>query len=102
QSETHSLYILSPTRRSSDLEDELLAVAPWPAFKPELVDAELDLQFLRVKQVVERIRSIRAEYNVPPKTRLRASITARGRDHRKRSEEHTSELQSPCNLVCRL
>src|SRR5256885_12503667 len=31
----------------------------------------------------------------------------RGRDHRPdqgqhRSEEHTSELQSPCNLVCRL
>src|SRR5688500_19457267 len=32
----------------------------------------------------------------------------RGRDRtspgrgRKRSEEHTSELQSPCNLVCRL
>src|SRR2546426_240060 len=23
-------------------------------------------------------------------------------DDRKRSEEHTSELQSPCNLVCRL
>src|SRR5256885_13282695 len=23
-------------------------------------------------------------------------------DLRKRSEEHTSELQSPCNLVCRL
>src|SRR5256885_5027368 len=22
--------------------------------------------------------------------------------HRNRSEEHTSELQSPCNLVCRL
>src|SRR5256885_3044371 len=22
--------------------------------------------------------------------------------HKKRSEEHTSELQSPCNLVCRL
>src|SRR5256885_2893631 len=22
--------------------------------------------------------------------------------HQKRSEEHTSELQSPCNLVCRL
>src|SRR2546426_3543687 len=25
-----------------------------------------------------------------------------GRTHRARSEEHTSELQSPCNLVCRL
>src|SRR5256885_9430376 len=24
------------------------------------------------------------------------------RDHDYRSEEHTSELQSPCNLVCRL
>src|SRR5256885_10629382 len=24
------------------------------------------------------------------------------RGHRARSEEHTSELQSPCNLVCRL
>src|SRR2546426_9013406 len=23
-------------------------------------------------------------------------------DHGERSEEHTSELQSPCNLVCRL
>src|SRR2546426_4085763 len=27
---------------------------------------------------------------------------AKGRDRKKRSEEHTSELQSPCNLVCRL
>src|SRR2546426_7596709 len=26
----------------------------------------------------------------------------RRRDLRDRSEEHTSELQSPCNLVCRL
>src|SRR2546426_3622628 len=25
-----------------------------------------------------------------------------GRGHEHRSEEHTSELQSPCNLVCRL
>src|SRR5256885_8301907 len=25
-----------------------------------------------------------------------------GDQHRARSEEHTSELQSPCNLVCRL
>src|SRR3989454_3238110 len=25
-----------------------------------------------------------------------------GREGRGRSEEHTSELQSPCNLVCRL
>src|SRR2546426_3977369 len=29
-------------------------------------------------------------------------VKSRGRGKRKRSEEHTSELQSPCNLVCRL
>src|SRR3989454_2483448 len=29
-------------------------------------------------------------------------LGARGHDFRFRSEEHTSELQSPCNLVCRL
>src|SRR5688500_19220493 len=30
------------------------------------------------------------------------SSAARARYGRPRSEEHTSELQSPCNLVCRL
>src|SRR2546426_4749032 len=29
-------------------------------------------------------------------------LRCRGRYGKKRSEEHTSELQSPCNLVCRL
>src|SRR5256885_5464772 len=32
----------------------------------------------------------------------RRSVRARAADGRRRSEEHTSELQSPCNLVCRL
>src|SRR5256885_10404490 len=31
-----------------------------------------------------------------------ATVRARGSTVRTRSEEHTSELQSPCNLVCRL
>src|SRR5256885_12041975 len=36
--------------------------------------------------------------------RVRCATTRRdsGRSARTRSEEHTSELQSPCNLVCRL
>src|SRR2546426_1634622 len=35
--------------------------------------------------------------------RVRASRPAEGREgEAMRSEEHTSELQSPCNLVCRL
>src|SRR5256885_6551074 len=31
-----------------------------------------------------------------------AARTAHGEGFLRRSEEHTSELQSPCNLVCRL
>src|SRR5256885_10797449 len=31
-----------------------------------------------------------------------AGARARRRPGQRRSEEHTSELQSPCNLVCRL
>src|SRR5256885_3855235 len=31
-----------------------------------------------------------------------ARMVPRGPASRRRSEEHTSELQSPCNLVCRL
>src|SRR5216683_1900029 len=78
--------------------DELLAAAAWPSFKPELVDSELDLQFLRVKQVVEQIRSIRAEYKVPPKTRLRASITARGRDNQKVFEAESETIRRLAQL----
>src|SRR5256885_5198808 len=38
-----------------------------------------------------------------PQTRCRARHSRRQRLHpRHRSEEHTSEPQSPCNLVCRL
>src|SRR5256885_11063813 len=32
----------------------------------------------------------------------RGRCRVRDRDRQHRSEEHTSELQSPCNLVCRL
>src|SRR2546426_2086463 len=41
----------------------------------------------------------------PTKTRPRPSVWARSANTgpgEARSEEHTSELQSPCNLVCRL
>src|SRR2546426_5507486 len=35
-------------------------------------------------------------------SRRRSPRHALAREHVARSEEHTSELQSPCNLVCRL
>src|SRR6266566_7439209 len=43
----------------------------------------------------------RCDSRSPAPLRPRAEQTARGR-RGARSEEHTSELQSPCNLVCRL
>src|SRR5205807_3121556 len=53
----------------------------------------------------EQLRAIRGRR--PLQGRLRAETQRRSRrEHRawreRRSEEHTSELQSPCNLVCRL
>jgi valyl-tRNA synthetase len=59
---------------------ELLAVAPWPAPRPELDDPRADQEFGRVKIAIEQIRSIRAEYRVTPKTKLKATIVARGGD----------------------
>src|SRR5256885_2997010 len=38
-------------------------------------------------------------YTIPPQSATAAPIHGMARV---RSEEHTSELQSPCNLVCRL
>src|SRR2546426_3475361 len=47
----------------------------------------------------------RARPGAPPPARAPARAQAdvgMGSRMRRRSEEHTSELQSPCNLVCRL
>jgi len=60
--------------------NELLVTAQWPAPRPELEDPRADQEFARVKTAIEQIRSIRAEYRVSPKTKLRATIVARGND----------------------
>src|SRR5256885_7092367 len=44
----------------------------------------------------------RAQQAAMPVIGLLRSTAADGFAHLVRSEEHTSELQSPCNLVCRL
>src|SRR5256885_6710639 len=48
----------------------------------------------------ERQRPCRLDHDLP--TRDRTAIDERRGAGTRRSEEHTSELQSPCNLVCRL
>src|SRR5256885_10948293 len=46
--------------------------------------------------------SVRLTGRRPPGRRSPARRTIIASDRPARSEEHTSELQSPCNLVCRL
>src|SRR5205807_8897229 len=54
----------------------------------------------RVRQEVDQWRSLPTPAQVTPET---ARLLQHWRHHKfNRSEEHTSELQSPCNLVCRL
>src|SRR2546426_12751507 len=49
---------------------------------------------------VRRVAAVRRRYGQAEEAGREAEAAAR---HRwSRSEEHTSELQSPCNLVCRL
>jgi len=73
---TEELWQKLPGRKAN----ELLVTAQWPAPRPELEDPRADQEFARVKTAIEQIRSIRAEYRVSPKTKLRATIVARGND----------------------
>jgi len=73
---TEQLWQTLPGRKA----DELLAVASWPAIRSELEDPVADREFARVKTAIEQIRSIRAEYRVAPKIKLKATIVARGND----------------------
>src|SRR5256885_8683234 len=58
------------------------------------------------RQVVSAVRE--GQTGLPDPTQAPAPVrrkkknTRRGPASDRRSEEHTSELQSPCNLVCRL
>src|SRR5256885_6875292 len=50
----------------------------------------------------ERTRRLDVAQTVPDPVRPQQIDSQRRLGVAKRSEEHTSELQSPCNLVCRL
>src|SRR5688500_19245051 len=53
---------------------------------------------LRIKSCTNNLDLFSASYSFLSS----ASVQPILRSHKQRSEEHTSELQSPCNLVCRL
>ena len=57
--------------------DDLLAIAAWPTVPPGLLKLQADFEFAGVQEAISKIRTIRAEYRVAPKTRLAAAIKAR-------------------------
>jgi valyl-tRNA synthetase len=67
---TEELWQKLPGRRP----DELLVVAAWPEPQAALADPEADQQFPLVQEAISSIRMLRAEYRVPPKARLQASV----------------------------
>src|SRR5205807_4190603 len=89
-----------PTRRSSDLIPVVASATPvhaTAADKP-LLDV---LTAIRHRTTLDQAAAHglllpNCEHRLQPETTLRTRLRAY------RSEEHTSELQSPCNLVCRL
>ena len=70
---TEELWQKLPGRKP----DELLIVAAWPPSHLELADAQADQEFPLVQEAISSIRMLRAEYRVPPKARLRASLWPR-------------------------
>ena len=78
--------------------DELLAQAAWPVHRPELVDAALDRRFRLVQEVIDKIRSIRAEYRIPPQVRLHAMIAPRGREERSSFELESETIRRLAQL----
>src|SRR5205807_8705445 len=82
-----------PTRRSSDL---------FQGARGEHDDRRL-LRRVRMSQPPNELHAIiRAGHTNPGHDDIDIGGAAQSGVCRVRSEEHTSELQSPCNLVCRL
>src|SRR2546426_5719167 len=75
---------LFPTRRSSDLQDSGQKPASYCCLKRRRSESN------RRIEVLQGVR----HSGLFATTRVGSATS--------RSEEHTSELQSPCNLVCRL
>src|SRR5205807_10640619 len=91
-----------PTRRSSDLlHEQIMLVLPIVNRLPAAPLA--GGQQIGVAAATYRPR-LEADHAAEPQTTGTDRTVCHSHDpvNAPRSEEHTSELQSPCNLVCRL
>jgi valyl-tRNA synthetase len=52
----------------------LLAASTWPEASAQLVEDEAEDQFARVMALISAVRTVRADYHVPPGSHVRASV----------------------------
>src|SRR5215467_718416 len=77
-----------------------------PRHSPSLLHLSIDLS--EQQELDQRLLSVQPvlglvpDHALPAVDHLGSNLLAAVRGQAVRSEEHTSELQSPCNLVCRL
>jgi valyl-tRNA synthetase len=75
---TEELWELSAKTR-----DKMLVHADWPEYGADLVDAEADAQMNWVIDLIEKVRSVRGEMNVPAGAKvpfLKLSLDAKGEE----------------------
>jgi valyl-tRNA synthetase len=69
---TEELWAQTGTR------DTMLVHAPWPALPLDMADAEADAEMGWVIKVIEGVRSVRAEMNVPGGAQIPMVVTGAG------------------------
>src|SRR5205807_10118487 len=94
---THRYLHSFPTRRSSDLFiDAMMSASPVGLrLSKECLNMSVDAASIDAVIAMEDRNQVLCSRSEDFKEGIQAFLE-------KRSEEHTSELQSPCNLVCRL
>ncbi|MDX1575243.1 MAG: valine--tRNA ligase, partial [Kiloniellales bacterium] len=81
-----------------DGADELLITASWPVFDDALIDPEGAAEIDWVARLIGEVRAVRAEMNVPPKTRIDLLLKDAGEEVLARAAAHGELLRSLARL----
>src|SRR5256885_4054045 len=91
-------FLYLPVRFGGSLKAQCLT-SPWP---PCITAQRTPASQLLRYAVVSPLGKCKFSSGITKFLRMRLKQSSRSAFSKERSEEHTSELQSPCNLVCRL
>src|SRR6266487_250873 len=78
--------------------DEILAVAKWPKISSQFDDPSVTKPFWMVQQAITSIRSVRAEYKIPPKTKLLATVQTKSPEARAAFTAEKETIERLANL----